>query len=332
MTPRDSLYSSRVQRRSSDPRRDPSPWPFIAFTGVVFGGGGLLAKALVDDGVDPFTVTWIPFLTAGILATAIGMSRSTLRRDALVPAVILAVTVSTIPPLLFNMGFDRLPAGIVTLLISLGPVFTAVGAHFMFDDESFNRIKSLGLAMAVAGVSILASGSLEGEGSGAALTMVLVGSIVAGGSALLSRLYATRFGAPALIGPQLLLSGLIVVALSVALRRPFAPPQGFAAWHLAVLLLFGLTTYLGFLSMLKANEIGTTGQVSVIGYCIPVFGVVGGLVFFGDLFTTSLAFGGLLIVLAVAVIARGSATGPARGDTSSVSDHPTKPKTVTPLP
>ncbi|GIR38073.1 MAG: hypothetical protein CM15mP49_34580 [Actinomycetota bacterium] len=44
-----------------------------------------------------------------------------------------------------------------------------------------------------------------------------------------------------------------------------------------MLFAFGLITYLSFLSILKANEIGTTGQVSVIGYFLPLFGVVGGL-------------------------------------------------------
>ena len=36
------------------------------------------------------------------------------------------------PSLIFNVGFDRLPAGINTLLISLGPIFTAIVAHFVF--------------------------------------------------------------------------------------------------------------------------------------------------------------------------------------------------------
>ncbi|GIS55517.1 MAG: hypothetical protein Ct9H90mP30_2020 [Actinomycetota bacterium] len=49
-----------------------------------------------------------------------------------------------------------------------------------------------------------------------------------------------------------------------------------------MLFAFGLITYLSFLSILKANEIGTTGQVSVIGYFLPLFGVVGGAMFFDE--------------------------------------------------
>ena len=55
----------------------------------------------------------------------------------------------------FNLGFADLPAGIVTLLISVSPVFTVIAADFAFDDEPFRRAKGAGLALAVAGVAAL---------------------------------------------------------------------------------------------------------------------------------------------------------------------------------
>ena len=38
---------------------------FVAFTGVSFGAGGLLVKKFTNDGIDAFTVTWVPFLFRG---------------------------------------------------------------------------------------------------------------------------------------------------------------------------------------------------------------------------------------------------------------------------
>ena len=73
-----------------------------------------------------------------------------------------------------------------------------------------------------------------------------------------------------------------------------------------MLFVFGLITYLSFLSILKANQIGTTGQVSVIGYFLPLFGVVGGVIFFNEKVSLSLLMGGVLILLAMGAIARGS--------------------------
>ena len=44
-----------------------SVWGFVAFTGISFGAGGLLVKKLTNDGIDAFTVTWVPFLFGGLI-------------------------------------------------------------------------------------------------------------------------------------------------------------------------------------------------------------------------------------------------------------------------
>ena len=283
-------------------------WAFVAFTGLVFGSGGLLAKGLVDDGVDAFAVTSLPFLAGGVIGLVVAWLREEFRSDALIPATILGITASAGPALLFNLGFERMSAGVVTLLISLGPVFTALGAHFVFPDERFNRTKALGLALALTGVAVLGLGGADSDATAGAIGIVLAGSLLAGGAAVLARRYATRHGAPALIAPQLAVAGVAALALSVPAGRDIVPAGGFASWHLPAMALFGVTSYLGFFSMMKANEIGTTGQVSVIGYCVPLFGVVGGVAVFGDAVTAALIAGGLLIVVSVTLIGMGSTT------------------------
>ena len=122
-----------------------SIWGFVAFTGVSFGAGGLLVKKFTNDGIDAFTVTWVPFLFGGILALAHGIVTKQLRRSAVPSGVLLGFFASLGPSLVFNIGFDRLPAGINTLLISLGPIFTAIVAHFVLADERFNLLKALDL-------------------------------------------------------------------------------------------------------------------------------------------------------------------------------------------
>ena len=64
--------------------------------------------------------------------------------------------------------------------------------------------------------------------------------------------------------------------------------------------------FIFFIDFKKANEIGTTGQVSVIGYFLPLFGVVGGAMFFDEELNASVLLGGVLILFAMTAIARGS--------------------------
>lgn len=280
-------------------------WPYVAFTGLVFGAGTLLVKKFVDDGIDPLAVTWIPFTVGGIVALVMTAARREVAGSAVIPAALLGVTAIT-PALLFNLGFERLPAGIVTLLISLGPAVTAVIAHFAFADERFNRTKAVGLAVAIAGVAILAAGSLGGEGSGVGILIVVAGTVVAGFSAVFTRKLTLVHSPASMIGTQLLVGGLFVLAAELLLGRQMSPDSGFASWHVPALLAFGVATFLGFLSMLKANVEGTTGQVSIIGYFVPLLGVLGGIIIFDDPVTVSLIVGGTLILIAMTAIARGS--------------------------
>ena len=281
-------------------------WGFVAFTVISFGAGGLLVKKFTNDGLDAFTVTWIPFLVGGFIAFIHGMLRKELVLSAVPAGMLLGLFSSLGPSLIFNTGFDRLPAGINTLLISLGPIFTAIVAHFVFADERFNLLKALGLITAYAGVAVLAFGSLDDGGDIVDILLVLGGAAIAGGAGVLTRHLTLRHEPMALMAPNLLIAGLISMILTFSFDLGTRPANGFASWHIPMLFVFGLITYLSFLSILKANQIGTTGQVSVIGYFLPLFGVVGGVIFFNEKVSLSLLMGGVLILLAMGAIARGS--------------------------
>src|SRR5690606_8490040 len=102
-----------------------------------------------------------------------------------------------------------------TLLISVSPVFTAIAAHFAFDDEPFRPAKGAGLALAVAGVAALslAPGSMEEGANAGAIAVVLLGTLFGGVMAVPSRRYAVRHGAAALVPVQLLAAGVAALAL-----------------------------------------------------------------------------------------------------------------------
>lgn len=288
-----------------------SVWTYVSFTGVVYGAGGLLVKKLTNDGIDPFTITWVPFLIGGTLALGTGFSRGQLSIASVIPGIILGFVAGGGPSLIFNYGYDELPTGIVTLLISLGPIFTAIVAHFVFDDERFNSLKGTGLVLAYVGVMILTIDSVGEKGSLRNILLVLAGSALAGGAGVLTRYYIQRHEAIALLAPNMITGGIIVLILTYAMDRDTQPPGGLATWHYAVLFLFGIQAFLGLLAYFHANQLGTTGQVSVTGYFLPLFGVVGGIIFFKEETSWQLLVGGALIVVSMALIARGSKVHPA---------------------
>ncbi len=293
----------------------------MVFTAITFGSGGLLSKGLIDRGVDSFTVTAVPFLSAAVLAWVIAVRMGNIDRRAVVPGLVLGAVNSSIPALFFNIGFETLPAGLVTLIISLGPAVTAAVAHLVFTDERFNVMKGLGLVVALVGVVglVAAPGVIEGA-SYAGAAWATAGSLVAGTSAVLARWYAVRHGGLALLPTQMTAAGITPLVIAAIVGRSLVPADGFAGGDIPIMVTIGVFgSYLGFRSMMLANERGTTGQVAVVPYLLSLIGVTGGIVFFDEKLTPWIVAGGALILVGVTLGGRASESTEVRRDSPTES-------------
>ncbi len=110
---------------------------------------------------------------------------------------------------------------------------------------------------------------------------------------MLARWYALRHGALALIAPQLTAGNVIAIAARVVMGRSMMPEAGFAGGDVPIMVGIGLfASYGGFRSLMLANERGTTGEVAMVAYLIPMVGVTGGIIFFGEKLTPWIILGG----------------------------------------
>jgi drug/metabolite transporter (DMT)-like permease len=74
--------------------------------------------------------------------------------------------------------------------------------------------------------------------------------------------------------------------------------------ELGILGLMGAGTILTYVTSLKASELAPASRVGLMGYLVPVVGVVGGVVVFDESLTANLAVGGLLILAGVTLVGR----------------------------
>ena len=285
-------------------------WLLVIGTGLAWGTGGLISKWLILEGIDPFAVTALPFTVAAILASIETFRRSRPSRAALITGAQLGLLNVAIPPLLFNLGYETLPAGVVTLLLSVGPVLTAVAAKFSFRDEPLSLAKGAGLVLAIAGVAALsADPSTIPAGGAVGVIYVLVGVFLASATAVWVRKASVKHGALNLLAPELLIAAPVPILLAPLVGRSIVPAGGFSgAQWLALVAIGVIGAYGGFRMILKANQIGTTGQVSMVAYVLPVLGVLGGRILFDEPFTTGILVGGVLILSGIAVAGRASAS------------------------
>jgi drug/metabolite transporter (DMT)-like permease len=276
-------------------------WFLIVFTGLMFGSLGLCTEYLTTRGVDPLICAAVPFGLSAVIALALRpRNASAPWREGLAMGAVNAA----IPALLFNIGFSQLPASLVTLCLALGPVFTAITAHLAFRDDRFSTAKVIGLALSFGGVAVLA-GLPAGSGSRSTLAFVatLVGAALAGASLVWVRRMAVRHDPRAVLAPMQTGAAVVAIAAASFTGHPLWN-LGADSVELGILGLMGAGTILTYLTSLKASELAPASRVGLMGYLVPVVGVLGGVLIFNEALTANLAFGGLLILAGVTLVGR----------------------------
>ena len=276
-------------------------WLLIIFTGVMFASLGLCTKFLTNNGVDPLVCAAVPFAVSALIAAAFHPWRvPTPWLEGLAMGAINAAT----PALLFNIGFSRLPASLVTMTLALGPVFTALTAHFAFRDDRFSMVKLAGLGLSFGGVALLA-GLPEDSGSGSSLAFVvtLVGAVISGATLVWVRSMATRHDPMNVLAPMQAGAAIVAVTAASFAGHPLWDP-GADTLQLGVLVVMGIATVLTYVTSLKASELAPASRVGLMGYIVPLVGFGGGVLLFNEAVTPNLALGGILILAGVALVGR----------------------------
>ncbi|HEY3427446.1 MAG TPA: DMT family transporter, partial [Acidimicrobiia bacterium] len=240
-------------------------WSYILTAGILFGLGGPGTKWLIGQGLDPI------FLTGSIFALAAAGSLLVHRRRGGIPArgwwwaMAMGMVSGSGPAIFFNLGFQRLPVSITTLLISSGPVFTAVTAHFLERSDRFTSVKALGLLLSIGGVFLLA-GAPAAPGSLAGIVLTLTGAALSGSSLPFVKRMAMIYPPAATLAPMLTGAGVLGIAMVAATGSWEAPSGG--EWGL--ILALAITLAVAFFAVLGANELAPASQASLFAYIIPL--------------------------------------------------------------
>ena len=272
-------------------------WSYILTAGILFGLGGPGTKWLIGQGLDPI------FLTGAIFALAAAASLLVHRRLGGIPArgwwwaMVMGMLSGSGPAIFFNLGFQRLPVSITTLLISSGPVFTAVTAHFLERSDRFTSVKAVGLLLSIGGVFLLA-GAPAASGSIAGFALTLTGAALSGSSLPFVKRMAMIYPPAATLAPMMTGAGLLGIAM-IAATGSWEGPSG-GEWGL--ILALAITLAVAFFAVLGANELAPASQASLFAYIIPLVGVLVGVFAFGEPVGWRLIAGSSLVLSGVVLV------------------------------
>ncbi len=212
------------------------------------------------------------------------------------------------PTIFLTLALQYISAGLGGLLVALSPILTAVAAHLMLADEPLQRAKLVGLSVSLGGVAVLlASGEtgIAGGGGnpllGGSLSLIGVSFIAVG--SVYSRKFAVHHPVLELAVPQFLVGTVTALVAAALLEWPHLAGVTGVGW-LLMLYVALIGTVLPFLMFLRVVQHASATKASLIGYLVPIVGVLGGMLALDERLTPGIAAGGVLILLGVLMVDR----------------------------
>ncbi|GKY87541.1 DMT family transporter [Sinisalibacter aestuarii] len=262
---------------------------------------------LTNDGLQPVFAAGLR--SAGAVVVIWGWMR--LRgqrldfRPGTLPAGLLIGLIFAVEFLALFIALDLTTVTRVSVIFYSMPVWMAVAAHFLLPGERLTPLRSLGLALAFAGVvwAIVDRTGLGGDASLLGDLAALVGALGWMGVSLVPRLTRIREVTPEMqMFWQLLVSAPLLIAVSFAFGpflRDFVPVTAWMMLFQIVVVASG--TFLAWFWLLSRYK---ASQIAAFAFLSPVFGVVMGWLWLGETVTPALIAKLALVTLGIVLINR----------------------------
>jgi drug/metabolite transporter (DMT)-like permease len=280
--------------------------------GLVLVSGFIYSTAIASvdvaaNYIPPFTLTALRLSTASVIFLCLLCflrPQYHWSSTGIADIFIVGVLNVGIPFLFLAMAVKYISSSLAAVLYNTTPVLTLIFAHFLLTDEKLNAVKLAGTITAVAGASILILGNesgLELEHSQGWIGQLLI--VVASASGALGVVYArirVRYESPfALAAGQIFACMLIFVSLALVVEGP--PAFASYAWQGWVAMvgaavsgpIVGLWLLFYLINKYGASLAGFSGITT------PLFSVIIGILFLGEIITPLIALGTLLLLVGV---------------------------------
>lgn len=285
------------------------PWKIWTALGLVYvvWGSTYLAIRYVVDGLPPLLSASARFLVASALVAAfvlVRRGRSPFRasRRAWLNGAVIGLLLLLGGHGGVTIAQDRgLPSGLTALLIAGVPLFVVLLRLLVRDQPSSRTLAGVAIGFVGLGVLLLPGTRPEGVAAGAAALVLMSSFLWALGSYIATRVELPKD--PLVTSLAEMLGGAVGLGLSGLVRGESVPTSDVPASSLialAYLVVFGsLVAFTAYSWLLGTAPVS---KVATYAYVNPVVAVVLGAVIASEAITVLSVVGGLITVVAVAVV------------------------------
>lgn len=276
----------------------------LAICSLAWGSSFLIIKLMRGE-LSPLAIAACRGVIGGLTLALFTLWRRQVplpTRDERVPWLIIGLINGAIPNVLVAFGLTRLDSGAAALIQSIGPLITAIGAHFLFADERLTARSVAGVLVGFCGVGLLVGPrALEGSATLQGVLAMLGVAICYAIGNLYTRTVRHHDASRLALGQQVV-SGVLASAATLAITGPDAFAR--IPDHLGPLLALGvLATALPMLMFMHMiTRVGPT-RAAVTGYTVPTVAAILGVAVLGEHLTPWQVLGGLIVFLGVWLVA-----------------------------
>lgn len=272
----------------------------IITSAISFGAMPIFARLAYESGADPITVLFLRFgIAAAVMIGIMLVSKTPFPRGLVLLELILLGAIGYVgESLAYFTALTMAPAGLVALLLYIYPALvTALSAIFLKEHLTTGKIVALFFALSGTVLTIQIS-------SGGSIVGILLGIAAAVDYAIYILLGSRIVRRSGSIG-----STSMIIAATAGVYAVVAPIHGLAfpgsalGW-MAVLAIALISTVISFVTFFAGlKRVGPT-TASTLSTFEPIVAVALAAVVLGETITPVQALGGLLILVAVVILAR----------------------------
>jgi drug/metabolite transporter (DMT)-like permease len=257
---------------------------------------------LVTEDLPPFEVLFLRSIAASLACAVIVTLRGEWRviSGILNVRALLRAAGETLCTLCYVVALARMPIADVIAILQTGPLILILGAALLLRE----RIGPMRVALALVGfVGALMVAQPSASGVPPAALLAFGAALLGAARDLIGRGVPSSIPVTVVILATMLMMFVAAGAMSLGLETWVAPTDR----HFAFLGLAGLCVTFGHFGLLLAYRLGRTGRVAPFFYSFALWGVLSGLIVWGEL-PNGMALAGLAVIAAsgIAIVTIGA--------------------------